>query len=367
MDNMMLSLFIASSLLFCSCASPANPGGAAGSVTVDRESIEAPHTATTVTLNVSSDCDWGVSSGDSGWLTVSPGGGIAGDTALTVKISENDGVRPRESALTFHYGSQSKSVPVRQDYNDAVETPPGYELVWQDEFNEPGSSLPDPEKWWYETAEPGWVNNELQTYIEGRKGDITTALVSDGTLKIRAIKDGDRVYSARINTTEYWTYGYFEARLKLPSGLGTWPAFWMMPQVFTSWPKCGELDIMEHVGADLDEVSSSIHCQAYYHAINTQKTAARHLDGATEGFHVYALEWTEDCIRTYVDGELLLEYNPDDYPLGRNEDTWPFHVPFCLKLNLAWGGDWGGYKGIDESCLPQTFEIDYVRVFQKTE
>ena len=117
--------------------------------------------------------------------------------------------------------------------------------------------------------------------------------------------------------------------------------------------------------ADLNEVSSSIHCQAYYHAINTQKTAARHLDGATEEFHVYALEWTEECVRTYVDGVLLLEYNPDDYPLGRNEDTWPFHKAFGLKLNLAWGGDWGGYKGVDESCLPQTFEIDYVRVFQK--
>lgn len=499
---MMLSFIAAASLLLCSCERPADaPDTGSGTISFDRETIEVSSSATTQTLNVSSDCDWGVSSEDSGWLTVSPSGGIAGTTALKVSIAENTGADARESALVFRYGSRSKSLPVRQNYRieevaisdpafkayllsafdadgdgvlstkeasaiseikasglgikampeistafpgltsldcsgnelseldlagmtglvrldcsdnnltnldirdlynleyfDAggnpglteilvwsgfeagenftkpggaryvepeIETPLGYTLVWQDEFNSAGSSLPDTEKWWYEIAEPGWVNNELQTYIAGQKGDIVTAEISDGTLKIRAIKDGNRVYSARINTTDYWTYGYFEARLKLPAGLGTWPAFWMMPQESGSWPGCGEMDIMEHVGADLNEVSSSIHCQAYYHAINTQKTAARHLDGATEEFHVYALEWTEECVRTYVDGVLLLEYNPDDYPLGRNEDTWPFHKAFGLKLNLAWGGDWGGYKGVDESCLPQTFEIDYVRVFQK--
>ena len=99
-----------------------------------------------------------------------------------------------------------------------IPTPAGYSLVWQEEFNESATGLPDPKKWWYETAEPGWVNNELQTYIAGKKGDIVTADVSDGTLKIRAIKDGNRVYSARVNTNEGWTYGYFEARLKLPNG-----------------------------------------------------------------------------------------------------------------------------------------------------
>ena len=82
-------------------------------------------------------------------------------------------------------------------------------------------------------------------------------------------------------------------------------------------------------------------------------------------FHVYALEWTPEYIKTYVDGELLFHYNPDNYSKGRNADTWPFNKPFQLKLNLAWGGDWGGMYGVDESCLPATFEIDYVRVFQK--
>ena len=122
------------------------------------------------------------------------------------------------------------SKPAGAEYVEPdIPTPAGYELVWQEEFNESATGLPDTRKWWYETAEPGWVNNELQTYIAGKKGDIVTADVSDGTLKIRAIKDGNRVYSARVNTNEGWTYGYFEARLKLPKGKGTWPAVWMMP------------------------------------------------------------------------------------------------------------------------------------------
>ena len=257
------------------------------------------------------------------------------------------------------------SKPADAEYVEPdIPTPAGYELVWQEEFNESATGLPDTRKWWYETAEPGWVNNELQTYIAGKKGDIVTADVSDGTLKIRAIKDGNRVYSARVNTNEGWTYGYFEARLKLPKGKGTWPAFWMMPTVWSGWPQGGEIDIMEHVGCVPTEVSSSIHCQAYYHAIGTQKTAAKKIATVMDEFHVYALEWTPEYIKTYVDGVQLFHYNPDNYPKGRNADTWPFNKPFQLKLNLAWGGDWGGMYGVDESCLPATFEIDYVRVFQ---
>ena len=246
-----------------------------------------------------------------------------------------------------------------------IYTPAGYQLVWRDEFNDPSLTMPDTKEWWYETAEPGWVNNELQTYVAGRTGDIVTADVSGGTLKIRAIKSGNRVYSARVNTRKNWTYGYFEARLKLPKGKGTWPAFWMMPSVWSGWPEGGEIDIMEHVGCVPTEVSSSIHCKAYYHAIGTQKTAARKVAGVMDEFHTYALEWTPEYIKTYVDGKQLFYYNPDDYSQGRNANTWPFNKPFELKLNLAWGGDWGGMYGVDETCLPATYEIDYVRVFQK--
>lgn len=489
--------------LLCACQEKdASAGEQTGTVTVVPESISNGSEAAALTVTVTSDCSWNVHTEDKTWISVSPSGGVRGETPLMVKLAENTTGDVRESAIVIRYGTSGKlSIPVRQNYDvvpvrvsdpalmscllkaydtdkdgilstkeaaviDKIEakglgikdlgtlsesfpaleyldcsgnslaaidlsglkslthldcsdndlksldisslinleyfdargnaslseihvwtgfkggssffksdaakwvepeipTPAGYTLVWNDEFNESSNGLPLTSKWWYETAEPGWVNNELQTYIAGRKGDIVTADVSDGTLKIRAIKDGNRVYSARINTTSNWTYGYFEARLKLPKGKGTWPAYWMMPSVWSGWPDGGEIDIMEHVGCVPTEVSSSIHCKSYYHAINTQKTAARKVPGVMDEFHTYALEWTETYIKTYVDGNVLFYYNPDDYPQGRTANTWPFNKPFELKLNLAWGGDWGGMYGVDESALPATYEIDYVRVFQK--
>lgn len=249
-----------------------------------------------------------------------------------------------------------------------INTPAGYKLVWRDEFNSSGETSPDSKLWWYETGGNGWGNNELQDYVAGGiyKGE-KIAKVADGKLTITAKKIDGKVRSVRMNTSEGWTYGYFEARLKLPKGKGTWPAFWMMPKNFTAWPKDGEIDIMEHVGYHQDYVSSSIHCTAYVHSNGTQKTKERYLKGATDDFHVYALEWTPEYIKSYVDGEQLFYYNPEDYPKGRTADTWPFDAPFYLKLNLAWGGNWGGAMGIDESCLPAVYEIDYVRVFQKVQ
>ncbi len=105
------------------------------------------------------------------------------------------------------------------------------------------------------------------------EGKDTCAQVSGGTLKIIARQSGTEVLSVRMNTARSWTYGYFEARLKLPAGKGTWPAFWMMPKNFTAWPDDGEIDIMEEVGYRPNYVSSSIHCKAYNHSIGTQKTA----------------------------------------------------------------------------------------------
>lgn len=259
-------------------------------------------------------------------------------------------------------------IPAAAQYVEPeISTPAGYTLVWQDEFNDAclaggKPALPNMDEWWYETAEPGWVNNELQRYISGFSGTDTCSVISDGTLKIIAKKKGNEIISARINTDKSWTYGYFEARLKLPQGKGTWPAFWMMPKNYKAWPDDGEIDIMEEVGYRPNYVSSSIHCKAYYHSIGTQKTGEQYVATAESDFHVYALEWTEDYIKGFVDGKCHFTFNNDK---KGNKDTWPFDAPFYLKLNLAWGGDWGGAQGVDESKLPATYEIDYVRVFQK--
>ncbi len=246
-----------------------------------------------------------------------------------------------------------------------IVTPAGYTLVWQDEFNATSdgrNSMPDKSLWWYETGANGWGNNEIQNYIAGATGKDTCAVVSDGTLKIIAKRVGDAVYSVRMNTSQSWTYGYFEARLKLPKGKGTWPAFWMMPKNYKSWPEDGEIDIMEEVGYRPNYISSSIHCKAYYHKIGTQKTSEKFVATADSEFHVYAVEWSADFIKGYVDGVNYFTFENDK---KGDKDTWPFTEPFYLKLNLAWGGDWGGAMGVDEKALPCTYEVDYVRVFQK--
>lgn len=245
-----------------------------------------------------------------------------------------------------------------------AQAPEGYSLVWSDEFSASTPSLPDTNKWWYETGGSGWGNNELQYYVAGVAREDTLALISDGTLKIRALKKRyfsmDYV-SIRMNTKENWKYGYFEMKAKVPGKRGSWAAFWMMPQNFTAWPLDGEIDIMEYVGYRPNVTQSSVHTQSYNHVAHTEKTATKNIANAETEFHVYGLEWTEDKITGYVDGIPYFTFANDK--LG-DKNTWPFDAPFYLKLNLAIGGNWGGLMGIDENVCPATYEIDYVRVYQ---
>ena len=245
--------------------------------------------------------------------------------------------------------------------------PEGYKLIWNDEFNE-GSELNSTD-WRHEVQKSGWVNNELQNYVNGSADGKRVTEIADNRLYINCFKGSDgKIYSGRVyaHETQGWLYGIFEARIKLPKGKGTWPAFWMMPcnNDFGAnpWPKCGEIDIMEEVGVNPNYTSSSLHTEKFNHVMGTRITKERLTAGAEDGFHVYRLEWTPDYIKTYVDGKELLNFNND----GKNDvGSWPFNKPFYVILNLAWGGDWGGMKGVDESALPVQMEVDYVRVFQK--
>ena len=241
-----------------------------------------------------------------------------------------------------------------ENFPPAGSGPEGYTLVWSDEFNQ--GILPDDKLWWFESGtHNGWGNNELQNYVVPDGGEDTTALVSDGTLKIIARRRGSEVISARMNSRESWRCGYFEARLRLPSGRGTWPAFWMLPDPYT--PDGGEIDIMEEVGANPNYVSASAHTKA------ASESREIYVPEAESAFHVYALEWTVDSIQAFVDGEPYFSFHNDQ---AGNYDTWPFNdKPFYLKLNLAWGGNWGGMNGVDEGALPATYEVAYVRVYQK--
>lgn len=309
-------------------------------------------------IEVTSNTDW-TAEADASWLSLTPASGKSGTTKMTVKAAANDSGSDRTANVTVKYAGGEQTLEVRQ-LSDAVTTPEGYTLVWSDEFNE--GTMPNTSRWYYETGAGGWGNNEIQDYVAGEVGGQTLAKIENGILNIICAKINGKIYSIRMNTRDSWTYGYFEARLKLPKGKGTWPAFWMMPKNFTSWPADGEIDIMEEVGYHPNYVSSSVHCTSYNHSIGTQKTREILVPTAQEDFHVYALEWTADYIRTYVDGEILFTFAND----GKGDkNTWPFNAPFYIKLNLAWGGDWGGQQGVDESCLPADYQVDYVRVFQK--
>lgn len=316
-------------------------------------------------IRVTSNVEWELTSSEA-WLTAIPAKGSKGESDVTVKAAANDGNETRTATLTLVYGEERTELTVTQ-LSDKVNTPAGYTLVWSDEFNT--GSVPSSD-WTIENWAPGHVNNELQTYTSKEVDGKRTLEVKDGFLYINCFKGKDgKVYSGRMNArpSTGWTYGYFEARINLPKGKGTWPAFWMMPSNVdwskNPWPYCGEIDIMEEVGANPDFVSSSLHTGNYNHTQGTQKTHEMKCAGAEGSFHVYACEWTPDEIVTYVDGKVQLRATKA--AMGADHDSWPFHYAFYPILNLAWGGDWGGYKGVDESALPVSMIVDYVRIFQK--
>ena len=334
------------------------------SITVSPETINAPAEGGTYTVNVTTTGnEWGVAMGEN-FFTVKSQNTAAQAGTLTITVPANPVAETRTGAVTVMSGTARKTVTVTQAAAEkaAYEAPDGYKLVWHDEFDE-GTEL-NAADWTHEVQKDHWVNNELQNYVNHTtpKGRYVTE-ISGGHLQIHCFKEDGKIYSGRVyaKVKEGWKYGYIEASIKLPKGKGTWPAFWMMPVNFKSWPADGEIDIMEEVGYHPDYVSSSLHANAHVHSNGTQVTHEMYCKGAEGEFHTYAIEWTAQNITTYVDGKKQLSY--DNRGLGR--DDWPYNDPFYIIFNLAWGGDWGGSQGVDENALPVTMEVDYVRVFQK--
>lgn len=313
--------------------------------------------------------EWSVFATGAEWININPNNGTSQKATITITVAANTNYEPRSATMTILAGSARHNITVTQaaaekpdepDDSDIVCPINGYKLVWNDEFNE--GSVPGKD-WTHEVKPDHWVNNELQNYVNGEVNGKRVTIVSDGTLKIRCFKDGNKIYSGRIyaKRNQGWKYGYMQARIKLPKGKGTWPAFWMMPVNFTSWPGDGEIDIMEEVGYNPNVVYSTIHCNKYNNTGTSIESAHRRLADAEGAFHDYAMEWTADYMTFYVDGDKLLTYYND----GTGKNAWPFFTDFYIILNLAWGGDWGGQQGVDESALPIEMEVDYVRVFQK--
>jgi beta-glucanase (GH16 family) len=246
-----------------------------------------------------------------------------------------------------------------------------WKLVWSDEFNYTG--MPDSSKWNYDTGGHGWGNNELQFYTARR---LQNARVEKGRLIIEARKENwdsnkNKYTSTRLVTkgkgdpiTIGWQYGRIDVQAKLPEGLGSWPAIWML--AYTTplrWPDDGEVDIMEHVGFDPGNIHASVHCKKYYHSIGTQKTSIISVPDFSKKFHVYSVVWNADSINISVDGKSYFHFTNEH----SGYEAWPFDNKMYLLLNIAVGGNWGGQKGIDEKIRSLKMEVDYVRVWQREE
>jgi len=236
-------------------------------------------------------------------------------------------------------------------------------LVWEENFDYEGK--PDPEKWEAQTGGHGWGNNELQYYTDGNN-----VWVEGGRLIIEARREKENITSARIRTRGKgdWQYGRVEVCAKLPKGLGVWPAAWMMPTNFDGerlkWPDCGEIDIMEHVAYMENIVHATVHTGAYNHMIDTQRGAQMKIENLNDDFHVYSVDWEPKEMVFHVDGKEIFRYNPWEDGGEVTEAEWPFDKPFHLILNLAFGGNWGGAKGVDMNCLPARYEVKYVKVYE---
>jgi beta-glucanase (GH16 family) len=228
-------------------------------------------------------------------------------------------------------------------------------LVWSDEFN--GNTI-NANNWKFETGAGGWGNNELEYYTSRPEN----AKVENGNLMIIARKEsysGSNYTSARMKTQglQKWTYGKIEARIKLPATKGVWPAFWTLGENITqvSWPKCGEIDILEHVNTE-PKVNGTIHWDNSGHAQYGGDTACN-----VKQYHLYAIEWDNQTIKWTLDGKKYKDANIKNNINGTDE----FHKPFFILLNMAVGGNWPGSPD-GTSVFPDTMLVDYVRVYQQT-
>jgi beta-glucanase (GH16 family) len=253
-----------------------------------------------------------------------------------------------------------------------------WELVWSDEFD--GDGL-DASKWSARIWPPRKVNDEDQAYTDRAKN----VRVEDGNLVVEAHREdyrGANYTSGRVHSQGKadFLYGRFEVRARLPRGQGTWPAIWMLPDdPFTyattcsneedwqgnddcnAWPNSGEIDIMEHVGYQMNHVHGTVHTEAYYWRKWEQRKGRILLDDVDKNFHVYAIEWSPERIDMFVNDSLYFTYVNEN----RGWQEWPFDKPFFLIMNIAVGGAWGRAGGpIDDSIFPQRMLVDYARVYR---
>lgn len=244
-------------------------------------------------------------------------------------------------------------------------------LLWEDNFS---NDTLNTDIWEFELGDGcqygnnlcGWGNQELEWYTDS---DINTR-VSNGTLVISVYKDqivNDRQYytSARLRTKNHkdWRYGKVEIRAQIPKGRGIWPAIWMLPtnNTYGTWPRSGEIDIMEVQGQHPEKLFATAHFGEAWNN-KTQKGTVYTLPSGdfSQDFHVYSIEWEENAIQWFVDGHSLLNFVASE----SKPFIYPFNEDFHLLINVAVGGNFVGAPD-NSTEFPQMMFVDYVRVYQK--
>lgn len=232
------------------------------------------------------------------------------------------------------------------------------ELVFHDDFKNRDLS-----KWTIETGGYGFGNNESQYYTSGKN-----VVFHDDGMSIVAKKEkfeSNNYTSTKLTTYDKCSikYGRVDVMARVPKGNGTWPAIWMLPNSFKddmSWPLCGEIDIMEHIGRNQNTIHVSLHTKTYNFHDNSQYTKTIIIDDATTNYHLYSVELLEGSITFLIDDEVLARFERG----SKGDDTfagWPFDQEFYLIINLAVGGHWGGH--IDELSMPWFFDVKDVKIY----
>jgi beta-glucanase (GH16 family) len=244
-------------------------------------------------------------------------------------------------------------------------------LVWADEFN--GNGAINSENWFHQTQLPAggnWYGGLIQHYTNREENAYLKNDFLNLVAKKELFDDQDEVKqytSARLNSKFAFTYGRIEVSAKLPAGIGTWPAIWMLnkninengayweKQGFgtTNWPECGEIDILEHWGKNSNQIQSAVHTSSSY-GHEVVNFGGQKIADASDKFHLYTLEWTKDKMVFSIDGIEHYRYNPSI----KNSATWPFDTDQYLLLNIAIEPD------IDAAFTESSMEIDYIRIFQ---
>jgi beta-glucanase (GH16 family) len=289
---------------------------------------------------------------------------ISPTSGVTYKVDFGDGFtkEPENGNFTYTYttsGTKTYDVKVTVfdglKYYNATKAIVVYvetKAIWADEFNIDGA--PDSNKWTPQVWAPGRVNNELQSYTNRPEN----VIVEGGVLKIKALREkygsGDFT-SARLESIGKFdfTYGKIVIRAKVPTGVGTWPAVWMLGSNIGSvgWPACGEIDILESVGKNPNQNHSSLHSPG--RSGSTPDTGTIKVPNDNTEFHIYTADWRADYVKFSVDDVVYYTFV--------NSDKFPFNKNFYLIINVAMGGVWGG--PVDPNFTSSNLEVDYIRVY----